>query len=100
MGFYNFRKFKSLEKYVNEIDPVCILDDRSLFGDFTTLSNEEYLQLNNIYLTIPDRILNTISEVIEIGAGNLYGGTGVHSDITLAALMAVINYCSELNTVA
>ena len=49
-----------------------------------------------LYQSLPPDIVNVISDVIEIGAGNLYGGTGDHSLFSLEPLIRVIERCITL----
>lgn len=83
------------EKNVNEIDPIIILDEQLTIEtfEFSTITFDTYLSLKEVYENISADIKSMISDVIEIGAGNLYGGTGEYSEMTLRPLMNVINRC-------
>lgn len=76
------------DKEINEIGPVCILN-------VTTPSKNP--ELKELYINLPDEIAQQISDVIEIGTSNLYGGTGKDFPYTLKPLERVINRCKRLN---
>jgi hypothetical protein len=67
---------------VKEIDPVCILDN-----------NSPGSRLQKLYRSLPTIIIEMISDVIEIGAGNLYGGTTGYSPFSMKPLLRVIKTC-------
>ena len=67
---------------VRQIDPVCILDDH--------VPNNA---LQILYSNLPAIIVEMISDVIEIGTGNLYGGTSDNSLFSMKPLLRVINAC-------
>ena len=73
------------DKSVTEIDPVYVLHENRPSGP-----------LKILYKTLPSDIPDLISDVIEIGAGNLYGGTGDYSPFSLNPLERVIIKCISL----
>ena len=72
------------EQRINDVDPLCVLDDKA-DSDLKTLYNK-----------LPKDIVATISDVIEIGTANIYGGTGDNSPMTLEPLNSVINTMTKL----
>src|SRR5687768_15520281 len=74
---WEFTKSTDLAKWeesINKIDPL----------------NEVSGPLKDLYGQLPSFIPEMISNVIEIGAGNLYGGTGEYSLSTLQPLKRVL----------
>jgi hypothetical protein len=70
---------------INEIDPVCVLDEND--------HNDPLLEL---YQNLPPEVVDMISDVIEIGTRNLYGGTESYSPSTLETLNRIILKCMSL----
>lgn len=73
------------EENINEIDPVCVLDD------------EVNTKLKELYNNLPKDIVSTIGDVISIGTENLYGGTNNNSPSTLEPLNSIIKRMIKLN---
>ncbi len=73
------------EENINNIDPVCVLDD------------EVNSKLKELYNKLPKDIVSTIEEVITIGTANLYGGTNNNSPSTLEPLNSIIKTMIKLN---
>jgi hypothetical protein len=67
---------------VRRIDPVCVLDD--------TVPNNP---LQKLYRSLPTSIVEMISDVIEIGTGNLYGGTSGNSPFSIEPLLRIVKTC-------
>lgn len=72
------------EQMINLVDPSTVLYD------------DVDPDLKSLYQKLPEDIVDTISNVIEIGAGNIYGGTGEYSPYTLKPLHAVIHTLMKL----
>jgi hypothetical protein len=78
------------ERYMNEIDPVCILDPQATFRNFPSLNKKTFDELALLYKTLPKVITETVSDVIQIGTANIYGGTNNNSPSTSKPLNRVI----------
>jgi hypothetical protein len=72
------------EQMINLVDPSTVLYD------------DVDPDLKSLYQTLSEDIVHTISNVIEIGAGNIYGGTGDYSPYSLAPLNEVIHTMIKL----
>jgi hypothetical protein len=72
------------EQNIRDVDPVCVLDD--------TADSD----LKALYNNLPNDIVSTIEDVIEIGIANIYGGTGDNSPMTLEPLNSVIKTMTKL----
>jgi hypothetical protein len=72
------------EQNIRDVDPMCVLDDKA-DSDLKVLYNK-----------LPKDIVSTISDVIEIGTANIYGGTDNNSPMTLEPLNSVINTMTKL----
>ena len=86
------------DEKIREVDPFIVVDSAPLNQEPepATLSRVTFKDLRDLYQNIPCEISCLISEVIEIGTANLYGGTGEYSTFTLEALKAVIQHCVSL----
>jgi len=73
------------DELTNEVNPICILDEN-------IPSDPLFL----LYTALPFDLVDMVSEVIEIGVGNLYAGTGEYSPSTLEHLINVIEKCMIL----
>jgi len=85
---WEFTSSKNLEEWdqsINKVDPICILEE-----------DKPTDPLLLVYQALPFEIVSMISDVIEIGAGNLYGGTADHSPFSLNPLLRVIEKCITL----
>ena len=85
---WEFTSSKDLGEWdqsMSKVDPACILNE-----------NKPSDPLLLLYQALPSDIIDMISDVIEIGAGNLYGGTSDHSPYSLEPLIRVIERCVTL----
>ena len=80
------------EQEINQIDPDVLLDA----GAQRSMSTQE-ATLFQLYHSLPTFITEMISDVIEIGTANLYGGTGSYSVHSLKPLERVIQSCKSHN---
>jgi len=83
--FTNSTDLGEWDQLINKVDPVCILDE-----------NKPTDPLYLLYQRLPPDIVNMISDVIEIGTGNLYGSTDNYSPSSLEPLLRVIDKCVTL----
>lgn len=91
----SFTSSNQLDKWdslINEYDPITILDTHpdNKLDDYDFLDSKKAVDLKNLYSNINKAILEMISDVIEIGTANLYGGTGQFSEYSLTPLLKVI----------
>jgi hypothetical protein len=73
------------DQLINKVTPVSKLDE-----------NKPTDPLYLLYLDLSPDVVNMISDVIEIGAGNLYAGTDNYSPYSLEPLLRVIDRCLAL----
>ncbi len=83
--FTNSNDLGKWDESIREVDPCSVLDE-----------NNPQNPLLPLYKSLPHDIVEMMSDVIEIGTGNLYGGTGDYSHFTLRPLIKVIETCMKL----
>ena len=80
------------DEKIKELDPWNILDTHpdNKAGDYKTLSEKEFYELKGFYNSLDKEFINMVGNAIEIGTGNLYGGTGEFSNETLQPTLELI----------
>ena len=91
-AFTSSRDLGAWDNSINKIDPNNLLGDSVIISS----SNAEN-PLKRLYQSLPDFIVEMISNVIEIGTANLYGGTQQGSPHSLKPLKNVIQACKMNN---
>lgn len=89
--FCNSKELDVWEEIINYYTPCCILDDRVEFDDWKFMTKEDALKLQQFYLSVPEYFSDMLDATIEVGASNIYGGTGEYSSSSLKALKEVID---------
>jgi hypothetical protein len=79
------------EQDINYVDPVCYMNSQ-IKTDYSSLN----VKIGELYANLSPVLLDLISDVIEIGTGNIYGGTNDYSPITLKALEKVLDKCTAV----
>jgi hypothetical protein len=82
------------EERINNIAPVCLLDDKFDINTFNSFTPIQILQFKAFFESLPAYIVDIVDFTIEIGVSNIYGGTGAYSETTLGHLMQVVNVAS------
>lgn len=95
-----FTSSKSLDTWEQEIEqfaPYIILDDHenNKPEDYDLLSTEEFHQIRQQYKQLPSTLISLLNHTIEIGLGNLYGGTGKFSEQTLNDTLKVFEIAQD-----
>jgi hypothetical protein len=87
------------EQRVGDVAPYSILDDHpeNNYQEYETVSIDEIEQLKDIYISMPEAIVNLIDLVIKIGESNLYAGVGDYSEDSFDAISEVVREVRLLN---
>ena len=85
------------EREINEYNPYSILDDhpKNDFNDYIYLNKEDCISFKKFYLKLSSLDLEMIDNIIEVGRGNIYGGTGSFSSYSLTPTLQVIKKCKD-----
>lgn len=102
--FNNLKEFLSTsaldlwEDKIKEYDPDSILDNhpQNKFEEYDYLSVDKLQKLQKYYIGIPNEINDAISDLVEIGLGNLYGGTMDYSPYTLEPTLEMLSKYGSL----
>lgn len=86
------------EEKIGDLTPLNILDDspKNHHSDYKSLSESEFIELKKYYFELNDGLIQMIDETIEIGLGNLYGGTGEFSQSTFESTLFVYKLANKL----
>jgi len=89
--FTNTDKMDLWEEKISDLTPLNILDNspRNLSSDYNSLTESEFNDLKKYYSELNEDLIQMIDETIEIGLGNLYGGTGEFSEGTFESTLFV-----------
>ncbi len=73
------------DEKIKDLDPWNILDTHpdNKASDYKSLTENEFHELKDFYNSLDQDFIDMIGNAIEIGTGNLYGGTGKFSNETL-----------------
>ncbi|MEP0265875.1 hypothetical protein [Dokdonia sp.] len=79
------------EKKISDLDPSNILDPHpeNFPSDYKLLTETAFYELKTFYINADEKFIFLIENTIEIGIGNLYGGTQKYSPTTLASTLDV-----------
>ncbi|PTD16294.1 hypothetical protein [Flavobacterium columnare] len=79
------------DEKISDLNPYNILevDYEEYPNDFPTINASEYKELKKIYENLDSDLVILISQTIEIGVSNLYGGTGEYSNHSLIPTLEV-----------
>jgi hypothetical protein len=79
------------DEKISDLNPTNILEvEYEKFpNDFPTINASVYKELKKIYQNLNGDFIKLISETIEIGTSNLYGGTGEYSTHSLKPTIEV-----------
>lgn len=96
--FTNTDKLDEWDDKISELDPENILDKHpdNKAEDYQSLTDQEFNDLQNFYNSLPNQLTKLISNVIYIGTGNLYGGTGSYSEPTFETTLKVIEQSKNI----
>jgi len=99
---WDFTSSKQLDKWEEQIldfEPESLIEDveKNNFEDFKYLTKEEATRYYNLYKDSSNGLAEMISWVIEIGRGNLYGGTGKFSEWSLNPTIEVLKIMERNN---
>jgi len=91
--FVSSNEFDVWESRILEFDPESIIDNyhSNFFDEYKILKKENVVNLRMMLNQSKTQLAQIISGVIEIGRGNLYGGTGEYSNWTLIPLLEILN---------
>lgn len=97
--FIGSKRLDLWEEKIIDYDPESLIEDfeNNNFEDFKVLTKEEVKEIYDIYKQSKSEISEMISWVIEIGRGNLYGGTGEFSKWTLDPTKEVLKIMERNN---
>ncbi|WP_409446088.1 hypothetical protein [Mariniflexile rhizosphaerae] len=86
------------EEKISDINPKYILNinPENIETEFPTITLDEYYEIKEFYKSSDKHFVSMVSEIIEIGVGNLYGGTDDYSSWTLNPTLELIKL-AELN---
>ncbi|OAV45120.1 hypothetical protein A3850_011745 [Lewinella sp. 4G2] len=98
-GFISSERLDLWSEEIIDYDPKSLIEDyeNSNFEDFRFLSEVEIERMYCIYKNSKSEVLELIELVIAIGTGNLYGGTGEYSKMTLIPTIQVLNIMARNN---
>jgi hypothetical protein len=96
--FTNTDKMDLWEEKISDLTPLNILEysPRNSYSDYPSLSESEFNELKKYYSELDNELIQMIDETIEIGLGNLYGGTGEFSKETFESTMFVYKLADKL----
>ncbi|MCA8830410.1 hypothetical protein [Hymenobacter pini] len=78
------------EKKIMDFSPESILEEPLEECSYLTLSEAQHLR--TVYMSLSKSLLICIDDTIEVGRGNLYGGTSGYSPHSLIPAMQVVRY--------
>jgi len=86
------------DEKISDLNPTNILEvEYEKFpNDFPTIDASEYKELKKIYQNLDEDLIKLISETIEIGTSNLYGGTGEYSAYSLIPTIEVYKIAEKV----
>ncbi len=89
--FTTSERLDEWDEKISDLRPVHILDTSpgNKYSDYPSLSESDFNNLRQLYRQLPEAFIEMIDETIEIGIGNLYGGTGDYSEFTLKPTLRV-----------
>jgi hypothetical protein len=98
---WEFTESESLhlwDEKISDLNPTNILgvEYEKFPNDFPTIDAAEYKELKKIYQNLYKDLIKLISETIEIGTSNLYGGTGEYSSHSLKPTIEVYKITEKL----
>jgi hypothetical protein len=101
MHLWEFTESENLDIWderISDLNPNNILEvDYEKFpNDFPTINASEYRELKKIYENLNADLIKLISETIEIGISNLYGGTGEYSKYSLIPTLEVYKIAEKI----
>lgn len=81
---------------INDLDPWNLLDPNSgIPSDYKTLKEDEFYELKDFYNSLNKNFVDMIGCTIEIGTGNLYGGTGRYSQASLNPTIELVKIAKK-----
>jgi len=91
---WKFTTSNELDKWdqrIVEFTPDCLVDNHpdNRPEDYEYISAVEFFALKRLFLESPTDLIDLIQLTIEIGTGNLYGGTGEYSQFTMRPTLEV-----------
>lgn len=98
--FTNTDRMDLWEEKISDLTPLNILDEspRNSHSDYPSLTESEFIELKKYYGELDNEFVQMIDETIEIGLGNLYGGTGEFSESTYESTIFVYKLANKLLT--
>ena len=96
--FTNTDRMDLWEEKISDLTPLNVLDSspRNSYSDYPSLTELEFNELKKYYSELNNELKQLIDETIEIGLGNLYGGTGEFSEETFESTMFVYKLADRL----
>ncbi len=96
--FTNSESLDIWDEKISDINPQNILEvDYEMFpNDFPTITASEYNELKSLYQILDKALIKLISDTIEIGTSNLYGGTGEYSKFSLTPTIEVYQTANKV----
>lgn len=96
--FTNSENLDVWDEKISDINPKNILEvDYEMFpNDFPTITTSEYNELKKLYQNLDEDLIKLISNTIEIGTSNLYGGTGEYSKFSLIPTIEVYKTAKKI----
>lgn len=83
---------------ISDLTPLNILDSsqRNSYSNYPSLNEFGFNELKKYYSELDNELVQMIDETIEIGLGNLYGGTGEYSKGTFESTMFVYKKANRI----